>query len=167
MNMNHENRSNRKLRYGSASVAITAVVIAVVVLLNVLLTALCSGKLWLIDLTPPGMYTLSDDGKRLLNLTMDSANENRAKRGEEGKAEVEIIFCADPDMLVANNDMRYIYYTALCKDEYQNEICDSRNDKYNGLYLRRRKRRTLNAAASVVAQVFDKETPYSVADAIE
>ena len=60
------------------------------------------------------MYTLSDDGKRLLNLTMDSANENRAKRGEEGKAEVEIIFCADPDMLVANNDMRYIYYTALC-----------------------------------------------------
>lgn len=117
MDMNHETRSNRKLRYGSASLAITAAVIAVVVLLNVLFTALCSDKLWLIDLTSPGMYTLSDDGKRLLNLTMDSANENRAKRGEEGKAEVEIIFCADPDMLVANDDMRYIYYTALCMEK--------------------------------------------------
>lgn len=112
--MNQENGFRRKLRYGSISLAITAGVIAFVVLLNILLTAICTGKLWITDMTAPEMYTLSDDAKHLLNLTMQSANDVRPK-GE--KAEVEIIFCADPDMLKANDEMRYIYYTALCMEK--------------------------------------------------
>ena len=108
--MNQENGFRRKLRYGTVSLAITAGVIALVVLLNVLLTAIFTQKLWITDMTAPEMYTLSDDAKGLLNLTMESANQNR-KEGEEAK--VEIIFCADPDMLTASDEMRYIYYTAL------------------------------------------------------
>ena len=97
------NGFRRKLRYGSVSVGIASVVIAVAILINALVTSLCSGNLWMIDLTSGEFYTLSDGAEHLLGLTLKSANE---KRGEDSPVKVEIIFCADPDMLLANDEMR-------------------------------------------------------------
>lgn len=102
----------KKFRYGSVSVAITALVIAAVILLNVLVGALFSNSLWFLDTSSEKIYRLDDSFKDFLQLTFDEVNERRAQNGEED-VEVDIIFCADPDMLKGNSQMRYVYYTAL------------------------------------------------------
>ena len=104
------NRFGQKLRYGSASLAITAAVLAVVVLFNVAVSALFVGQRWFIDMTPDRLYTLSDDAERVLGETIDSANETR---DENDPVKVDIIFCADPDILCKNSYLKAVYYTAL------------------------------------------------------
>lgn len=112
--MDQNNGSHRKLRHGAVSIAVTSGVIALVLLLNILFTVLCNQGLWITDMTSPELYTLSDDAKNLLHLTMDSANA--VKKGGT-QAEVEIIFCADADLLTSDEKMRYVYYTALCMEK--------------------------------------------------
>ena len=94
------NGFGRKLRHGSASIGITALVIAAVILLNVAFGALCSGQLWFIDLTPLAkkapstLYTLSPVAEKMLGDTIASANSTRPT---DDPVKVDIIFCADPD----------------------------------------------------------------------
>ncbi|MBQ7346917.1 MAG: Gldg family protein [Clostridia bacterium] len=108
--MKTNNGFNRKIRYGSASLGIVAAVIGVVILINAVASLLCSNNLWFTDLTTEPMYGLTEQGNALLGSTIDSAN---ATRPEDKPVKVDIIFCADPDMLYGNEMMRYIYYTAL------------------------------------------------------
>ncbi len=112
--MKLNNGFGRKIRYGSVSLALTAGVVAAVLLLNVLISVLCSENRWFIDMTTEPMYTLSEDGKKLLGDTIASANASRA---EDDPVKVDIIFCADPDMLYGNRLMRYVYYTALAMEK--------------------------------------------------
>ena len=123
--MNIGNGWRKKLFRGSASVGITALVIAAVLILNILVTALCSGNLWYHDLTPAGnynvygdrtnqkqaqLYTLMDETVDYLDYIIEQANERR----EDGTpVKVDIIFCAAPDILKKMDMMRYVYYTAL------------------------------------------------------
>ena len=122
--MNNGNGWERKLRHGSASLGICAAVIAAVLLLNIGMTALCNGRLWYIDLTPEvpynvygeketikkysGLYTLMDETVDYLDYIIDEANKTR-----EEPVQVDIIFCAEPDILKQKDSMRYVYYTAL------------------------------------------------------
>ena len=53
--------NGRKLRYGGTSLVLTALIIAVVVMINVICTALTQKQLLKIDLTPEELYTLSDE----------------------------------------------------------------------------------------------------------
>ena len=103
--------------------AVTALVIAGVLLLNVGFYALSSAGLWFIDFAIPRyrsqegtLYTVSDSCISLLqnNLpgAVDEVNAQRAEQGLE-KLKVEIIFCTDPDTLDDNQYTRYIHYTAL------------------------------------------------------
>ena len=119
--MKSNNGIRRKFRYGSISLGVTALVIGAVILLNALASLLFGGNLWFVDLTQkPARYTLSEEGKSLLGSTIDSAN---AGRDENDPVEVEIIFCADPDMLYGNELMRYVYITALqMEKEYSDTI---------------------------------------------
>lgn len=108
------NGISRKLRYGSVSAGITAAVLAVVILINIGVSVLCSAQRWFIDMTTEPLYTLSEEADNLLKDTIDSANANRA---ENDPVKVDIIFCADPDMLYGNEMMRYVYYTALAMEK--------------------------------------------------
>ena len=124
--MKKENRWRAFFSRRSASVALTACVIALVLVLNIVFGALCSGNLWYVDLTPEGgynvytettserkavrLYTLMDETVSFVDYVLDMANEGR---GENDPVKVDIIFCADPDILKANASMRYVYYTAL------------------------------------------------------
>ena len=125
-----KNGFSRKVKHGSLSLGLSAIVIAAVILLNALMSFLCSSNGWFIDMTSGhfrekdiplygGMYTLSDSAENMMRQTLDTVNANRAK--EDG-VKVDIIFCADPDLLCGNQYMRYIYYTAL---EMQKAFPDS------------------------------------------
>ena len=108
--MNFKNK--QKFGYGARSVVLIAVVLLVVILLNVGMTVLSQGLLWYGDLSADDIYTLSDVAVTRLTETLDKVNLDRREKGQED-VKVDIIFCADPDMLKANTQMRYIYYTAL------------------------------------------------------
>ena len=105
-------RFGKKFRHGSVSLAITAGVIAAVILLNAAVSALFSLRLLFWDMTSEKMYRVSQQSVDYLRKTLDEVNEKRRSEGEEDVL-VDIIFCADPDMLKSNDKMRYIYYTAL------------------------------------------------------
>ena len=100
-----------QFRHGSVAIAITVLVVVAVVLLNVGATALTRGKLIFGDLTSESVYTLNAETTFLLDQTFETVEQTRAASGEED-VKVEIIFCADPDILTKNTLMRYVYYTA-------------------------------------------------------
>ena len=105
-------KNMQKFKHGAGSAALIAAVLVVVLLLNAGATALYRGLLWFIDLTSEDMYSVTDASTDYLRQTFDEVNAKRQAKGEED-VKVDIIFCADPDMLTANEQMRYIYYTAL------------------------------------------------------
>ena len=100
-----------KFRHGTAAIAITAIVIVAVILLNVGLTAIFSRSFVFADLTSEAVYTLNSETTFLLDQTFESVRQAREAEGEED-VHVDIIFCTDPDLLTGNTLMRYVYYTA-------------------------------------------------------
>ena len=98
-------------RRGATALAITAAVLAAVILLNIGASALFGGRLLFWDLTNEAMYRLNEETVSLMKQTVAEAGElNKAEGGEAEK--VTILFCADADLLVQNEQTRYIYYTA-------------------------------------------------------
>ncbi len=128
MKLNPQN--SRKLRYGGVTAALTALIIAGVIIVNVIFSALAGKFLWYTDLTPELLFTLSDDCINLIrdgdpevpNSTspIEKIDEIRAeKRTEDPNFKDEdfmltITFCDDPDAWMYDNDLqRYVYDTAL------------------------------------------------------
>lgn len=110
MNMNFSGMFHtKKFRHGSVSLALTVAIIAAVILLNAIFTALSNKFLWFIDMTSEQIYTLSDEAKELLR-----------PMGESGR-EVTVTFCSEKDVLEANATQRYVLYSVLeIADEYAN-----------------------------------------------
>ena len=102
---------SRRFKYGSMSVAITALVIAAVVILNVIFSILASANGWFIDLTTESLYTLSDTSVELLGKTFDNINDERKAEGAE-PLKVRIRFCDLEDNIMASTAQRYVLITA-------------------------------------------------------
>lgn len=121
------NINRKKLRFGSLAVALTAFIIAAVVLLNVLFLSLATSFRWYIDMTSEALFTLSDDCRDLIRDSIEGeggVNEQRREHNrknglnpsDEGympDVEVKIYFCDDPDNLAQSTYMNYVYTTAL------------------------------------------------------
>jgi len=139
------NINRKKLRFGGISVALTAFVIAAVVLLNVLFYSLATNFRWYADMTSEALFTLSDECKTLINdaiLGENGVNAERAKYNQTNglkpgdkdykeEAKVTLYFCDDPDNLTASYYMRYIYNTAL---ELESEFDFIEIGYYNVIY---------------------------------
>ena len=124
---------------------ITVLIIAGVLALNVLFSALAAENLWFLDLTTYErvttrtdangqkvkittnyeMYTLTQGVIDLLDSSLATLNAERAARGEEA-VRVEIIFCDDPDNLMANSSQRYVLLTALALQKQFPDTIDVR-----------------------------------------
>lgn len=102
----------RRFRYGSMSVAITALLIAAILLANVIITALANKYLWYIDMTKESMFTVSDPCFDLLDETFVSLTERENTEGGE-KAHVTIKFCDAYDNLMGGSYSKYVLTTAL------------------------------------------------------
>ncbi len=83
---------SRKFRHGSVSVALTVLIIAAVVILNVIASALAARYSWMyIDMTAEGLYTLSDDAVELLEKSLiEIVNERKELNTDLPKANLEI-----------------------------------------------------------------------------
>ena len=58
--------NSRKFKYGSAATAFTVAFIAVVVIFNIIFSALARKYMWYIDLTKEQVYTLSEEAKTFI-----------------------------------------------------------------------------------------------------
>lgn len=139
---------SKKLRYGGITAVLTALIIAAVIIVNVLMSTFTQTFRWYVDLTPDDLYTLSDECIDVIRNGDDEFEEstspiealdrtraaNKAynaehglKEGDEGwkdeKEMVSLIFCQDPDKLEDSATTRYVYHTALdLADEFPDYI---------------------------------------------
>ena len=134
--------TGRKLRYGGMSALLTALIIAAVILVNVIFSALSQKFLWYADLTPELLFTASDDALDIIENGDDefdtlSPIEMVDKMREERLAAdssfdpsslmINIIFCDDPDNIDANSAQKYVHFTAL---ELEEKFPDHINVEY-------------------------------------
>ena len=103
--MNKNVFNNRKFKHGSVSVALTVLIIAAVVILNVIASALATRFSWMyLDMTAEGLYTLSDDCIDLLERSfVDIVNERKALNVELPKTNAEI---AKENISIAENNIK-------------------------------------------------------------
>ncbi len=105
------------------AVPLTVLAIILLLVLNVAAAALTEYKTLYVDLTPEGLYTLSD-----------KMVEECAKIDEE----LTITFCDDPDRLLSDYELRYIYIMALSlAEEFDNIKVETHNLTLNPTALDR------------------------------
>lgn len=126
--MKMKTSTSRKLRYGGVSAVLTALIIAVIIIVNVIFSALSQKFLWYADLTPELLYSLSDTALDLIENgdekfeslspieMVDKAREENPDTASEDLM-IDIIFCDDPDTIEANTYQRYVHHTALELEE--------------------------------------------------
>lgn len=116
---------SRKFKYGSVATLFTISFIAIVVIFNIIFTALASKYMWYIDMTGEQVFTLSDEAKDIMS---------------DIKNEVNIYFASEPDVLMSGTDssyMRYIYTTALqLEEEFSNVNVECVNVLKNPSFFR-------------------------------
>ncbi len=89
---------SKKFRYGSVAYAITALTIVLVIAVNIVFSNVAARFGWYTDMTSSDLFSLSDEMIAMLG---------------DVDEDVKIIFCADPDELMADKTyMQYIYKTA-------------------------------------------------------
>ena len=124
--MKLKSATNRKLRYGGVTAILTACIIAVVIIFNVIFSALAQKFLWYADLTPELLFTLSDNAVDLLQNGDPEFEDSTSPIGMVDKLRAEnpdedlmirIIFCDDPDAWTATTSQRYVYETAKQMEE--------------------------------------------------
>ena len=128
--------TGRKLRYGGTSVAITALIIAAVIIFNVAFSLLTERFRWYIDLTPDLHFTISEECYQLIEESDENDDadspiemvdkfradnaaynaENGLKEGDEGwrdeKVMINILFCQERDVLEADETTNYVVQNA-------------------------------------------------------
>ena len=105
--------TGRKIRYGSTSILIVALVLAIVIALNATVTLLTQKFMWYGDMTPEAKFTLSEECITLLgeedpNNGQVSAIEKLKKRTDGAK--INILFPLEKD--VAKSTDPYVYNMA-------------------------------------------------------
>jgi hypothetical protein len=93
--------SNKRFKYGSAAVAFTAVVIAVIIAANAIFGALCTALLWYADMTTEQLYGITDASRELL---ADLSKED---------VHIKIIFCTPKDKLEEEYYQKLVHRCAL------------------------------------------------------
>ena len=129
-----ENGNDISVKSPKKGKIITAFVLACVIILNIALSFLGDANLWQIDMTLPrykstdsGLYTLSDTCRELIGSQsvplIEEVNRERESRGEE-KIKLNIIFCADKDIIESDSMMRYVNMTARSLEKQFPEAID-------------------------------------------
>ncbi len=101
---------SRKFKYGSVATAFTIAFVAIVVIFNIVFTALANKYMWYIDMTAEKTFTLSEEAKDIMS---------------DIKNDVNIYFASEPDVLMNTGSTafytRYVYTTALqLQEEFDN-----------------------------------------------
>ena len=129
----------KKLKYGGVTAALTAAIIAIIILVNIIFSALAQKHLWYTDLTPELFFTLSENAITLMKegdtsfekstSPIKKIDEYRAaakKKNPNAKDKdimINIIFCNDELTWKNDTAQRYVLETAKqLRDEFPDYI---------------------------------------------
>lgn len=127
MKMKMKQGTGKKLRYGGVTAVLTALIIAVIIVVNVMFSALSKKFLWYADLTPPELFTLSENcidlienGDPVFNSasTTEIIDELRAQKQAENPdfqnedLMIRLIFCDTASEWEGSTKRLYVYQTA-------------------------------------------------------
>lgn len=105
---------NRNLKYGGVAVALTAAFIAIVVVVNVIFTALSAKFNWYTDLTSAGIYSISDGFKSVLDSLVADTDENTT---------VNVVLMSEEDRFASSStEAGYVYKTLKQVEAYCDKI---------------------------------------------
>ena len=128
--------NSRKFRYGGVTAALTALVVAIVIILNVAISTLGARFNWITDMTPHMLFTLSDncidliqngdnefDTESPIEMVKKIRAENKAYNEKNGltpsdpdykdeNVKINIIFCEERDIVESSTASLYICHTA-------------------------------------------------------
>ena len=134
--MRIKSSTGRKIRYGGTSIAMTALIIAVVIIINAIMTLLTQRFTWYGDMTPKRHFTISEecfeligeedpdnDANSPVEMVKKFREENKTYNAENGLSEgdegyrdenvkINILFPVDPDALQADGTSLYVYQSA-------------------------------------------------------
>lgn len=97
--------------------AISVLAIAVILVLNLILTHFGHYNTIFLDMTPEGLYTLSDAMVKECDEIFTEMKANEADK------KIKITFCTDPDYLVSSSSARHTYFMALkLQDKYPDMV---------------------------------------------
>ena len=114
---------SKKLRYGGTAAAFTVSFVALVIIVNVIFTALATKYRWYIDMTSTELYTLSDATVNVLSNVKD---------------DVLITFCMEKDKVDEDASMFYIHNTAQnLADKFDNIKIEYRDALTENTYLKK------------------------------
>ena len=65
---------SRKFKYGSVATAFTISFVAIVVIFNIIFTALSTKYMWYIDMTKEQVFTLSEEAKDIMSDIKNEVN---------------------------------------------------------------------------------------------
>ena len=95
---------------------ITVACIVIILVLNLLLSYFGQQKTVFFDMTPEGLYSLSD----AMVDECDDMFENIRANGTGEK--IKVIFCTDPDYLISSQKSRLIYFMALKLEKKYSDV---------------------------------------------
>lgn len=127
--------TGRKLRYGGTSVALTALIIAAVIIVNVIFSLCVERFTWYVDLTPELKFTISDDCYDLIGKVADDGvdspiemvkkfraenkkynSDNGLKKGDKDwrdeEVKINILFLMEKDLLQNDETTNYVVVNA-------------------------------------------------------
>lgn len=130
----HKGKSKRSLIFAG----ITAGAMAVLLVLNIVLSHCTLFKAFYIDLTPEELYTATD---RLIE-ELEFVDELGKTDGDK---EIKITFCTDPDHLTSSAVTRYTYFLALkLQNKFKNIKVECINVENNPMALAKYKTTSLS-----------------------
>lgn len=114
------NKKRRSIAWGAEAIAITALSIAAVIILNVAFTVLCYRFGIYGDMSTDLLYGISDE-------CVEYLNKNVIPNIDDGE-KINIIFCDDEDVISENEMQKYVYNSVR-------ELCELFPDRVTAEYL--------------------------------
>ena len=107
-------KDKRNLKYGSLSVTISVIFVALVIILNIITTSLSSVQGWYTDMTASSYYSLSDPFIEEMDKILYSENENDIY--------LNIVLLSEADVFRNYSNMTYMLYQTFMElvDHYDN-----------------------------------------------
>jgi hypothetical protein len=152
------NVNKRNLKYGGFAVALTALIVVAVIMLNVVVTALGSTFSWYVDLTQSSIYSVSE----AFNKHLDDLMSVNFDDDEENDLYINIVLLMEEDSFKDYNAYtHYVYYTLKQIDEENDHIkIKAINSTLDPEYVKDRYMKTSSdtpAISDVIIEVADKD----------
>lgn len=117
-------KARRRLAYGSISIILTVLVIAVTVIANAAFSALANGFELYINMSDSLIYGIGDSCEKYLENTVFPLMDKQGGNTEK----IEIILCDERSELVSNTAQKYVFDTLT-------ELCEKYPDRMTLKYL--------------------------------